>query len=105
MNNPITLGDAILLVLGICAIILLIYAIRALRALIPSLKAMQSILEDTKQITELVSNAAIGVEDIIAAVSETSEDLAELIRNNQRAFSAVINLINAVAALKKLFAR
>ncbi|MGP1442048.1 MAG: hypothetical protein ACTTJ2_05410 [Anaerovoracaceae bacterium] len=105
MNTPITLSDAILLVLGICAIILLIYMIRAIKAVIPSLKAMQSILEDTQQITGLVSNAAIGVEDTIAAVSETSEDLAELIRNNRKSFAAIVNLINAIAALKRLFAK
>ena len=105
MNTPITLGDAILLVLGICAIILLIYIIRAVKALIPSLKAIQNILNDTQQITGLISNAAIGVEDTIAAVSETSEDLADLIRNNQKSFVAIVNLINAVAALKKLFSK
>ena len=48
MNNMITLGDAILLLIGVCVILLLIYMIRAVRALIPGFKSLSKILDDTQ---------------------------------------------------------
>lgn len=103
MNTPITLGDAILIVIGILAIILLVYIIRSVRALIPVIRNLNKILEETEQITGMVSNAAVSVEDTIAAVASSSEDMAAIIRDNQKSFAAIINLINAVVAIKKLF--
>ena len=103
MNNMITLGDAILLLIGVCVILLLIYMIRAVRALIPGFKSLSKILDDTQNVTGMVSDAASGVEDSILSLSESTEEMADFIKNNQSTLKAIINLINAVVSIKKLF--
>lgn len=103
MNNMITLGDAILLLIGVCVILLLIYMIRAVRALIPGFKSLSKILDDTQNVTGMVSDAASGVEDSILSLSESTEEMADFIKNNQSTLKAIVNLINAVVSIKKLF--
>ncbi|MGN1349430.1 MAG: hypothetical protein ACI4VM_00350 [Anaerovoracaceae bacterium] len=103
MNNMITLGDAILLLIGVCVILLLIYMIRAVRALIPGFKSLSKILDDTQNVTGMVSDAASGVEDSILSLSESTEEMADFIKNNQSSLKAIVNLINAVVSIKKLF--
>ena len=103
MNNMITLGDAILLLIGVCVILLLIYMIRAVRALIPGFKSLSKILDDTQNVTGMVSDAAPGVEDSILSLSESTEEMADFIKNNQSTLKAIVNLINAVVSIKKLF--
>ena len=103
MNNMITLGDAILILIGICVILLLIYMIRAVRALIPGFKSLSKILDDTQNVTGMVSDAASGVEDSILSLSESTEEMADFIKNNQSTLKAIVNLINAVVSIKKLF--
>lgn len=52
MNNMITLGDAILLLIGVCVILLLIYMIRAVRALIPGFKSLSKYLMTHRMLPE-----------------------------------------------------
>ena len=103
MNNMITLGDAILILIGICVILLLIYMIRAVRALIPGFKSLSKILDDTQNVTGMVSDAASGVEGSVLSLTESTEEMADFIKNNQSSLKAVVALINAVVSIKKLF--
>jgi uncharacterized protein YoxC len=103
MNNMITIGDAILLLIGICVILLLIYMIRAVRVLIPGFKSLSKILDDTQNVTGLVSDAALGVEDAVLSLTDSTEEIADFIRDNQSSLKAVLSLINAVVSIKKLF--
>ena len=103
MNNMITLGDAILLLIGVCVILLLIYMIRAVRALIPGFKSLSKILDDTQNVTGMVSDAASGVEESVLSLTESTEEMADFIKNNQSSLKAVVALINAVVSIKKLF--
>ena len=103
MNNMITLGDAILILIGICVILLLIYMIRAVRALIPGFKSLSKILDDTQNVTGMVSDAASGVEESVLSLTESTEEMADFIKNNQSSLKAVVALINAVVSIKKLF--
>ncbi len=105
MNTTITIGDALLILIGACFIILLIFLIRAARHLVPALKTLSKILEDAQTITGLVSDASKEVEGIVTSVSESSASMAEFIRNNQSSFKAVVSLINAIVAIKKLFSQ
>ena len=63
MNTAITIGDALLLLVGVCVVILLIYMIRAVKNIIPAFKALSGILEDTQVVTGMVSSASKEVED------------------------------------------
>jgi uncharacterized protein YoxC len=103
MNNMITIGDAILILIGICVILLLIYMIRAVRVLIPGFKSLSKILDDTQNVTGLVSDAALGVEDAVLSLTDSTEEIADFIRDNQSSLKAVLSLINAVVSIKKLF--
>ena len=103
MNTTITIGDCILLILGICAAILLIYLIRVVRALLPSLKSLSKILEDTSSMTSVASTAVTGTEDAIKSLTDSTGDMAEFIAENQNTIKALVSFINAAAALKKLF--
>lgn len=102
MNTTITIGDAILILMGICSIIILIYIIRVLRNLLPVIKALQAILEDTQTVTKIVSNATINVEDTFTSLSESSSEMADFIHDNQNSFKAIVSLVNAVVSIKKL---
>ena len=62
MNTAITIGDALLLLVGVCVVILLIYMIRAVKNIIPAFKALSGILEDTQVVTGMVSSASKEVE-------------------------------------------
>lgn len=103
MNTTITIGDALLILVGVCAAVLLIYLIRAVRHLIPALKALSKILEDTQVVTGMISHASKGVEDTVMSISESSADMAEFIKENQSSFKALVSLVNALVAIKKLF--
>ena len=103
MNTTITIGDALLILIGVCAAVLLIYLIRAVRHLVPAFKALSRILEDTQVVTGMISNASKRVEETVASLSESSADMAEFIRENQSSFKALVSLVNAFVAIKKLF--
>ena len=103
MNNMITLGDAILLLIGVCVILLLFYMIRAVRALVPGFRSLSKILEDTQNVTGMVSDAAIGVEDAVTSLSESTGEMAEFIAENQSSVKALVSLINAIVSIRKLF--
>ena len=102
MHNMITIGDAILLLIGICVILLLIYMIRAVKALIPGFKSLSKILEDTQNVTSLVSDAASGVEGTVLSLADSTEEMAEFVKNNQSTLKAVVSLVNAAVSIKKL---
>lgn len=102
MDTMITLGDAILLIIGVCAVILLIYLIRAVKAILPGLKSLSGILEDTQKVSGVVSDAAAGVEDAVASLTGSTEEMADFIKNNQSSFKAVVSLVNAIVSIKKL---
>ena len=101
MNTAITIGDALLLLVGVCVVILLIYMIRAVKNIIPAFKALSGILEDTQVVTGMVSSASKEVEDAVS--SESSVDMAHFISENKNSFKAAVSLINALVAIKKLF--
>jgi hypothetical protein len=103
MNSTITIGDGILLIIGICVVLLLFYMIRVVRGLIPAVKSLSAILEDTQKVTGLVSDATTGVEGAVTALSESADDMAEFIKSNQSTVKAVVNLVNAIVSIKKLF--
>lgn len=103
MNTTITIGDALLILVGVCAVILLIHLIRAARHLVPAAKALSRILEDTQTVTGMVSNASREVEDAVTSLSESSADMAKFIADNQSSFKALVSLVNALVAIKKLF--
>lgn len=103
MNTTITIGDALLILVGICAVILLIHLIRAARHLVPAAKALSRILEDTQTVTGMVSNASKEVEGAVTSLSESSADMAQFIADNQSSFKALVSLVNALVAIKKLF--
>ncbi len=103
MNTAITIGDALLLLLGICAVILLIQLIRAVRQLIPAFRSLSRILEDTQVVTGIVSNASKEVEGAVTSLSESSTDMAKFISENHNSFKATVSLVNALVAIKKLF--
>lgn len=102
MNITITLGDAVLLLIGICAVLLLVTMIRAVRALIPGFKALSKIMEDTQTVTGLVSGAASGMEDAVGSLADSTGEMADFIKENQNSLKAVVNLVNAVVSIKKL---
>lgn len=102
MNTTITLGDALLLLIGVCAIILLIYVIRVVRACIPAVKSLTKILDDTQKVTGVVSEATTGVEEIVGSLTESTSDMAEFIKDNQSTVKAMVSFVNAVVAIKKL---
>ena len=79
MNTAITIGDALLLLVGVCVVILLIYMIRAVKNIIPAFKALSGILEDTQVVTGMVSSASKEVEDAVSSLSESSVDMAHFI--------------------------
>jgi uncharacterized protein YoxC len=103
MNNVITIGDAVLLLIGICVILLLIYMIRAVRVLIPGFRSLSKILDDTQNVTGLVSDAASGVEDAVLSLTDSTEEMADFIRDNQSSLKAIVCLVNAIVSIKKLF--
>ncbi len=103
MSSTITIGDALLLLIGVCAVILLIYLIRILRALLPSLKTISSILDDASSITGVASNAVTGAEDAVNSMTVTAGDMSEFITENQSTIKALVSFVNAVVALKKIF--
>ena len=103
MDTTITLGEGILLILGVCAIILLIHLIRVVCALIPTLKSVQKITEDTSVLTGMVSKAAEEAEGAVTSLTETTGDMAEFIANNRSTVKAMVSLINALIAIKQLF--
>ncbi|MEI3501972.1 MAG: hypothetical protein V8Q39_10985 [Anaerovoracaceae bacterium] len=103
MNTAITIGDALLLLVGVCVVILLIYMIRAVKNIIPAFKALSGILEDTQVVTGMVSSASKEVEDAVSSLSESSVDMAHFISENENSFKAAVSLINALVAIKKLF--
>lgn len=103
MNTAITIGDALLLLVGVCVVILLIYMIRAVKNIIPAFKALSGILEDTQVVTGMVSSASKEVEDAVSSLSESSVDMAHFISENKNSFKAAVSLINALVAIKKLF--
>ena len=105
MSTTITIGDALLILIGVCAVILLFHLIRAARHLVPAMKALSKILEDAQSVTGMVSDASKEVEGIITSVSESSADMADFIKENQSSFKAVVSLINAFVAIKKLFSQ
>ena len=96
MNTAITIGDALLLLVGVCVVVLLIYMIRAVKNIIPAFKALSRILEDTQVVTGMVSNAS-------KEGAESSADMAHFISENKNSFKAAVSLINALVAIKKLF--
>ena len=51
----------------------------------------------------MVSNASIEVEDAVTSLSESSADMAKFIADNQSSFKALVSLVNALVAIKKLF--
>lgn len=101
--SAITIGDALLLLVGVCVVILLIYMIRAVKNIIPAFKALSGILEDTQVVTGMVSSASKEVEDAVSSLSESSVDMAHFISENKNSFKAAVSLINALVAIKKLF--
>ena len=103
MNTAITIGDALLLLVGVCVVVLLIYMIRAVKNIIPAFKALSRILEDTQVVTGMVSNASKEVEDAVLSLSESSADMAHFISENKNSVKAAVSLINALVAIKKLF--
>ena len=103
MNNMITIGDALLLLLGLCGVVLLIYLIRVVRALLPLLKSLTKVVDDTSSMTDVASKAVVGAEDAIVSLTESTDDMAQFISENQSAVKALVSLVNAVSALKKLF--
>ena len=103
MNTAITIGDALLLLVGVCVVILLIYMIRAVKNIIPAFKALSGILEDTQVVTGMVSSASKEVEDAVSSLSESSVDMAHFISENKNSIKAAVSLINALVAIKKLF--
>lgn len=105
MDTTLTLGEGILLILGVCAIILLIHLIRAVCALIPTLKSLQKITEDTSKLTGIASRAAEGAEDAVTSLTDSAGDMADFIANNKSAVKALVSLINAVIAIRQLFGK
>ncbi len=103
MNTSITIGDGLLILIGLCAVILLIYLIRVVRALLPSLQSLSKIMDDTSSMTDVASKAVVGAEDAITSLTESTDDMAQFISENQSAVKALVSLINAASALKKLF--
>ena len=89
--------------IGVCVIILLIYMRRAVKALIPGFKSLSKILDDTQNVTGLVSDAASGVEDAVLSLADSTEEMAEFVKNNQSSLKAVVSLVNAIVSIKKLF--
>ena len=103
MDTTITLGEGILLVLGICGTILLIHLSRAVCALIPTLKTLQKIAEDTSTLTGMASKAAEGAEDAVLSLTDSTGDLAEFVANNKSTVKALVSFFNAVVAIRQLF--
>ncbi|MBR5229146.1 MAG: hypothetical protein IKV96_04855 [Firmicutes bacterium] len=102
MNTTITIGDALLLLIGICAVILLVYVIRVVRNCIPAVKSLTKILDDTQKVTGVVSEATTGMEEVVSTLSESTTDMADFIKNNQSTVKAVVSLVNAVVSIRKL---
>ncbi len=103
MDTTLTLGEGILLTLGICGIILLIHLSRAVCALIPTLKSVQKITDDTSVLTGMAAKAAEGAEDAVISLTESTGDMAEFIANNKSTVKALVSFINAVVAIRQLF--
>ncbi len=103
MNATITIGDAVLIAIGIFAVILLINLCRMAAASIPAIKALTKILEDTSTLTGTVSDAVDNAEGTIKSLTDSTSEMAEFIANNQSVFKAIISLINSVNALRQIF--
>lgn len=102
MNTTITIGDGLLILIGLCAVILLFYLIRVVRALLPSLTSLSKILDDTASMTDVASKAVVEAEDAITSLTDSTGDMAQFIAENQSAVKAMVSLVNAIAAIKKL---
>lgn len=103
MDVQITLGQAVLLAIGIAAVILLVYIIRAVRALLPSLKSLSTILEDTQKVTGLVAETTTSVEDSVRNLTGTADGMSQFVKENQSTVKAMVSLVNAIVAIRKLF--
>ncbi len=103
MDTTITLGEGILLILGICGIILLIHLIRAVCALIPTLKSVQNITEDASKLTGIASKAVEEAEDAVLSLTDSTGDLAEFVSNNKSTVKALVSFFNAVVSIRQLF--
>lgn len=103
MNTTITIGDGLLILIGLCVVVLLVYLVRVVRAMLPALKSLTKILDDTAAMTDVASKAVTGAEDAIVSLTDSTGDMAQFISENQSAVKAIVSLVNALAALKKLF--
>ncbi len=103
MDTTITIGDALLFLIGICAVILLIYVIRAVRNIIPVLKSLKKILNDAEVVTGLLADTTKNVEETVNSLAASSTDMAEFIAENTSSFKAIVSIVSALVSLKNLF--
>ncbi len=103
MDNIITIGDALLFLIGICAVILLIYVITAVGNLIPVLKSLKRILNDAETVSGLLADTTKNIEETVNSLAESSTDMAEFISQNTSSFKAIVSIVSAIVSLKNLF--
>lgn len=105
MNYTITIGEGLLILVGLAFFVFIIYCILLIKRLLPGMKALSKILEDTQTVTGLVSQATTETQEAVLNLTESATDISDYILSNQNTFKAIISLINAIVALKKLFSK
>ena len=103
MSMSLTLGDALLLLIGIAGFILLLYLISLVRNLIITLKSVNSVLADTKIISTSAAKATVEIENIVENAGISIKTLSGNLKNNQNIVSALGSLTNTFLTIKKLF--
>ena len=97
-----TLRDALLLLIGIAALVLLIYLIVLFKNLVPAVKTLNEILDDSKRITGIAAESAEEAKEVAGDVTKIVSTISENLKGNQSIVAALTSIVNALTSLKNL---
>jgi uncharacterized protein YoxC len=98
MNNPITLADVGLILIGAALIVLIIYCIILVKNLVPAVKTLNRILENAESVTNIAAGGALEAQKIIADVSQSVSSVSASFKGKESFFQGVTSLVKAVTS-------
>jgi predicted PurR-regulated permease PerM len=105
METTITLGEAIILLLGITGFVALIFACIALKNLATSLKSLNVVLKDTGKITAIAAKREDEVDETIDNVMTIISKITKTASEEERIGSLFTSIFGILTSLGKLFKR
>jgi uncharacterized protein YoxC len=98
----ITVGDLILLLLGIAGVVLIIYLIAFVRGMIETLKKANAVLDEAHTVTGIAAKRVEQVDGIIDDISSSVKSISDNFKGNTSLTKVIAAVVNLASLLKGL---